>query len=75
MAYQDKTKEKFQNIPEEVKEPTTEDFKIKHQTLLTDIGGEWFIDIPNNPKPTIKKPRLTKKEKNKKNPRKIESGM
>ena len=38
-------------------------FKRKHQTLLTDIGGTWYLNGTNNTKPPIKIPRLTKKEK------------
>ena len=60
----------------EVKNPTHEYFNRKHQTLLTDIGREWFINKMNNPKPPIKITRLTKREKNnRKNPGIIESGV
>ena len=51
-------KETFQKNPTEVKK-TPEDFKIKRQTLLTDIGGTWYLNDMKNLKPPIKRPRLT----------------
>ena len=46
-------KETFQKNPTEVKK-TPEDFKIKRQTFLTDIGGTWYL----NDKTPIKRPIL-----------------
>ena len=46
--------------------PTHEVFKRKRHTLLTDIGGEWYLNNLRNPKLTMKKPRLSnKKQENK----------
>ena len=45
--------------PTEVKNATPEDFKRKHQTLLTGIGGKWLLNHMENTKPPIKRPILT----------------
>ena len=47
--------------------PTTkpEYLKRKRQILLTDIGGEWYVNKMRNPKPTTKNPRPDKKEQEK----------
>ena len=59
LAYQDKTKEDFQKKHKEVKNPTPQRLQEEHQTLLDDIGGQWFINKVSNPKPSIKRPILT----------------
>ena len=61
-AHQEKTKENFKQIPTEIPTPTLEYFKRKHLTLLADIGGDWFIKTMHNPKPPMKKPRLSNKQ-------------
>ena len=38
-----------------------EDFKKKRQTLLTDIGSEWYLNNMHNTKPPTEKPRFSKK--------------
>ena len=48
----------------EVKNP--EDYKRKRQTLLTCIGGTWYPNDVNNPKPPTNIPRLTKRDKKEK---------
>ena len=59
MAYQDKMRGKFQKKSKEVKKSTTENFNRKHQTLLTDIRGKWFLNQTSDPKYPIKVPRLS----------------
>ena len=66
-------KEFFNPPPKEVKNPTPEDFKRKHQTVLTDICGKWFLNHMKNTKPPIKIPRLDKKRK--KGTRKIQGEL
>ena len=62
-AYQENMKELFNEITTGNPNPTLEDFKIKRQTLLTDVGGEWYlINIRNNKTP-INKPILSNKYK------------
>ena len=45
----------------EVKKSIPEQFKRKYQTLLTGIGGMWYLNDMNDPKPSIKRQRSTKK--------------
>ena len=52
-------------IPTTKLTPTPEDIKIKCQSLLTDIEGEWYVNKIFNTKPTTKNPQLIKKEKEK----------
>ena len=76
LAHQDKMKEKFRKNPKEVKKLTPEDTNKKHQTLLTEICGKWFMNKINNPKPPIKRPRIyQRKKRTGYNPKIIESGM
>ena len=42
--------------------PTLEYFKRKRQTLLTDIGGGYYLNKMNNPKLPKKNTRLSEKE-------------
>ena len=49
----------FQNNPKEVFF-LNQDFKRKHQTLLTGICSKWFLNHMNNPKPPIKISIFTK---------------
>ena len=58
-AYQEKMKNIFIN-PTEIPTPTLEDFKRKWQTLLTGVGGEWYLDIMRKYKTPMNKPRLCK---------------
>ena len=48
-------------IPTEISTPTPGDFKRKSQTVLTDIGGEWYLNKKYNPKSPTKKPGLSNK--------------
>ena len=50
---------KSKKIPTEKPTPTLEDFKIKRQTILTDIGGEWYLNIMRNSKSTTNNPMLS----------------
>ena len=43
---------------------THEDFKRKRHTLLSSIGGEWYVDQISNPKAPKNKPWLIKNNKN-----------
>ena len=75
LAYQDKNipPHKKKQITKDVKNPTPEYFKRKHQTWFIEIGGEWFMNQMKNSKPPIRIPRLTEREKiTGKIPRKIE---
>ena len=49
-------------IPTEIPTPTFEYLKRKGLTLLTDIGGDWFINNMRNHKPPMKKPSFSKKQ-------------
>ena len=49
-------------IPTEKPTPTIEDFKSKCQTILTDMGDEWYLNNMHSTKPPTNKPRLSKKE-------------
>ena len=60
-AYQDNTNGIFNQIPTEKRTATLEDFNRIHQTLLTDIGSEWYLNNMHNTKPHTNKPRLSKK--------------
>ena len=60
LHYQYKIKEILQKNPTEVKNPAPEDFRRKPQTLLADIGGTWYLNDINNPRPPIKSPIFTK---------------
>ena len=53
LVYKDKITETFQKYPTEVKKPSSKYFRIKRQGQLTDIGGTWFLNYMNNPKPPI----------------------
>ena len=48
-------------IPTEISTPTPGDFKRKSQTVLTDIGGEWYLNTTQNTKPPMDNPRLSNK--------------
>ena len=61
-AYQENMEEMFRTFSTEIPTPTLEDFKIKRQTLLTNIGGEKYLDTMRNPKSTMKKPMLINKQ-------------
>ena len=63
-----------EKTPKNLKKPTPEDLKRKHQTFLADIGGGWFVNQMKNSKPQIKIPRSTKKKKERENPTRILSG-
>ena len=45
----------------EIPTPTLEYFKRKHQTLLNNIGGEWYLNNMCNTKTTTNNPRLINK--------------
>ena len=61
--YQENIKELFKQINIENPTTTPEDFKRKNQTLLTDIGGECYLNNIRNPKTLTKNPRLSNKDK------------
>ena len=48
-------------IPTEKPTPALEYFKSKRQTLLTDIGGEWYLNSMSNTKPPTNNSHLSKK--------------
>ena len=52
----------LKQITTEIQKPTPGDFKIECQTLLTDSGGEWYLNNMCYCKPYMKKPRLIKKQ-------------
>ena len=62
-VYQENMKEQSNQIPTENPTPNLEYFKRKYQTLLTDIGGEWYLNNMHDPKPPTKKPRLSNNDK------------
>ena len=61
-AYQENMKKIFKQFPTGISTPTIEYFKIKRQTILTDIGGEQHLNNIRNPKPPTKKIGLNNKE-------------
>ena len=61
-AYQENTKEIFEQIPTEITTPTLEYFKRKRQKLLTNIGSEWYLNTMCNIKLTMEKPSVSKKK-------------
>ena len=52
----------FKQTHTEISNPTPKYFKKKCQTLLTDIGGEWYLNNICNHKPSMKNPRLSNKQ-------------
>ena len=60
-------KEIYKTIITEIPKPDPEYFNIKRLTILTDIGGEWYLKNMCNTKPSTNKSRFSKKNnKNKK---------
>ena len=57
-----RTQKKSLKIPTEIPTSTVEYFKRKPQTLLTDIGGYWYLNTSRNTKIPLKNPRLGKKK-------------
>ena len=56
--------------------PTLEDFKRECKTLLTDIGGGWYLSIMCNSRPPTKKTRLSRETiRTRKNKRSVESSI
>ena len=60
-TYQENMEEILKNIPSEISTPTLEDFKKKCQTILTDLGGDLYLNTMRNPNTPTKKTRLSKK--------------
>ena len=52
----------IKTIPNNIPTTTLEDYKIKCHTLLTDIGGDWYLNIMHNPKPPTNNPMLSEKK-------------
>ena len=61
MMYSEKMNEFFKKIPVTIPEPQPEDNKNKIQTLLTDMGGKWYINKLNAKLPPLKRPILSRK--------------
>ena len=63
--YCESIRELFKNIPIAVPEPKLYDYKKEIQLLLTNIGGECYINkLQSKPSP-IKSPRLRRESQNK----------
>ena len=71
-AHQDNIRENLKQITTEIPKSTPEDFKKKCKTLLTDIGGEWYLNNMRNPKPHMNNMKLSNKQQQEENNLQVE---